>query len=168
MRNELFCEKDSRIDDISIDDTVDHSKFLGLSGRHGLAREHHVSGGGDWDEPRHALRAAGARDDPERKFWQTQARIFVRDPIMAGERDFCSGAQRCAVNSGDDGHRRVLDQTENFVIARWTNAGVKFFDVGTRDESFAGTAQYDRFDVRPGAQLTEFSQRPLRTADLWR
>ena len=105
--------------------------------RHRPARQHHVGGVRERNQARHALRAAGARDDAERQFRQAQARAVGGDAVVAGERDLGAGAERGAVDRGDDRNGQVLDQAEHVVIAGRADPGVEFLDVGAGNEGRA-------------------------------
>src|SRR5581483_12077478 len=61
------------------------------------------------DEPRQALRAARAGNDPELHLRQAHLRRRQRHAVMAAERHFEAAAERGAVDRGDGGLARGLE-----------------------------------------------------------
>lgn len=87
------------------DDLVNHAQAGGLVDGQRLAGQHQPRGRGDADQARQALRAAAARNQPQRDLGQAQpcARRIGRDAMMAGQGQLQSAAQGRAIDRRDKG-----------------------------------------------------------------
>ena len=85
---------------------IEESELLRLRGIDRARGEDELERLLDTDQSRHALRAAGARNDAERDFRHPEARARRRHAVVAGERDLESTAHDGAMHGGDDGTGR--------------------------------------------------------------
>ena len=86
---------------VVVDQAAREPEFPGLLGEHGVADGVHLEGLRDADEPRQALGAAEAGDDPELDLRLPEHRRAGRDPHVAGHRELAAAAERERVDGGD-------------------------------------------------------------------
>ena len=102
LGDDLAGEGDRLLDDVAGDDRVDDAVLLQLLDRRRVAGEDELERPFRPDEPRQALRAAGAGQEPELDLGQADAGARRRDAVMAAERELEAAAERRAVQRGDD------------------------------------------------------------------
>ena len=88
-----------------------------------LAFEHHLQRVVRADQPRQALRAAGARQQPELDLGETDARLRRRDAIVARQRELEAPAERITVDRGDKGLVAALNRLDH--VAHGLGVGVR-------------------------------------------
>ena len=107
------------------------------------------------DQPRHALRAARARDDAEGDLRQAKARARERDAVVAGERDLKSAAEHRAVHRCEERNGQPLETVEQrpvrFLLGRAGELGY----VRPREEGAARAHQYGAAHTGPRAEFIE-------------
>src|SRR5205085_8728022 len=93
-------------------------------------------------------------DDSERDFRQTDLRFLGRDADVTRQCELASAAECEAVDGGDHGPRKALDEGEDELAALRSLLTAErcllreLVDVGTRDEGLvAATGDDDRLDV---------------------
>src|SRR5262249_7190217 len=97
-------------------DLVDDPQLLRALEVEGLTRGHQLDRGRLVDEPREALRAAGAREHAERHLGQPDlARAAPRDAEVGGHRDLEPAPHRVAIERRDHQLGRVLEAVERLV-----------------------------------------------------
>ena len=102
------------------------------------------------DQPRQALRAAVARDDPERDLGQSEHRVLRREPQMTGERQLASAAEGVPVDGGDHRLGRLLEHVEHALAEARDVLGAarvehrQLVDVRARDEALGAAAGDDQ------------------------
>ncbi|CFP47740.1 Uncharacterised protein [Bordetella pertussis] len=110
------------------------------------------------DQARQALRAAGARQQPQLDLRQPQRGARRRQPIVAPQRKLQRAAQRRAIEQRHHGHRRVLDAVYQFgqpgILVR--PCLVELLDIrASRENARTGADQQQRPHVRPGVHLLQ-------------
>ena len=109
---------------------VDDAPFLGVARAERGAGENDVERLLDPDEPRQALRSAGAGNEAELDFRQAAFRRWDGDAVMRGQRDLEPPSQRRSVQCGDHRFRRVLDPVEHVRKVGRGGRLAEFRDVG--------------------------------------
>ena len=89
-------------------------------------------------EPRQPLRFARAGNEPELDFGQAELRVTRCYPIMAGERDLESAAQRCVVNRGTDRFLAGFDRVDHISERGRRRRSAEFRDLRAREECARG------------------------------
>ena len=125
---------------------VDDAPFLGLARAERRSGQNSVQRFLRPNEPRQALRAAGARDDAELDLRQAAFRRGRGDTIMRRQRHFEPAPERRAVDRGDDRLRRVFHGVERFLQAGWGGRLAEFGNVGAGDERPPVADDDDRLD----------------------
>ena len=117
--------------------------------------EHELEGLLDPDQPRHALGAARARDDPQRDLGKSEPRARRRHPVVAGEGDLEPAAHHGPVHGGDDGERQALDRVEQAPVLLLFRRRGKFADVGPGKKGGAFAQQHRAPQVLGVLQLLQ-------------
>ena len=146
-------DRDGARDQVAFDDRVNEVHVVRGLGGDRLARQNHVERMPKVHDARQPLGAAGAGNDAEGEFRQTEARVLVGHAIMAGERELGSRAERGAVHGRHHRTGAVLDQPQHLVEAGRRYSRVEFLDVGAGDEGSPRAAEHDRLDVRPALEI---------------
>jgi hypothetical protein len=96
---------------------MDHADFQRLAGVDALAFHQQRRRRLHADQARQALRAAGARQQPQGDFGEAEARLRVvgSDAVMAGQREFHAAAQRAAVDAAATGLPPSSMRAQEFV-----------------------------------------------------
>ncbi len=115
---------------IAFEQLVDQADLQALVALDRLAGDDHLHGLRRTDHARQPLRAAGARQQAELHFGQAEVGVLGGDAEVAAQRGFETAAERIAVDRGNDGARRVLQQIENFMQARRLRRLAELADVG--------------------------------------
>ena len=144
---------------------VDDAEPVRLLGRDVAAGDDHVERRLRPDQPRQALRAAGAGQDADLHLGQPDPGARHGDPVMAGERGFEPAAQRIAVDRGDD---RLVALVHHIVMAaagrRRRRTLAELPDIGPGDKAAARADQHHRLDRGVGVALVERRDDALRHA----
>ena len=144
---------------------VDDAEPVRLLGRDVAAGDDHVERRFRADQPRQALRAAGAGQDADLHLGQTDLGARHRDPVMAGERGFEPAAQRIAMDRGD---HRLVALVHHVVVAaagrRRRRPPAELADIGAGDKAASGADQHHRLDRWVGVALVERRDDALRHA----
>ncbi len=124
-------------------DVVDQAGFECFAGADVATRRHHLQRLGHADEAGESLGAAGAGQQPEVDFGQTELRRVDSDAVVRAQRDFEAAAERGAVDGGDDRDRCVLHRGLHLVEAGGLrDVAAELADVGAGDER-ATVADHD-------------------------
>ena len=111
-----------------------------LRGIEPAAEEDHLLRARLADDAPEPLRAAGARDDAERRLGQPELHVRRGDAQIADERELETAAERDAVERGDHGLRRPIERTELRAIELHLHADVvlrhalALLEIGARAE----------------------------------
>jgi hypothetical protein len=128
---------------------VDQAEFPALLARDRVAGHHHVQRALDADQPRQALRAAGAGQNAELHFGQRQERAGRRAPVVAGHRQFQATAHRRAGQRRKDRLGDGVHVGEQ--VGQRRHAGViglaELADVGAAAEVLPGADQQEGLDA---------------------
>lgn len=154
MRRQLLAQERHRhVDHILVGDGVDQTDLRADAGSDGCTGNHHRQGLPYADEAWQALRAAGARQDAERDFRETQLRSARRDAPVAAQRKLQAASERKAMNGRHDRLVERLDQGGDVggiaSVGERARCGLKLADVGPGTE---GTA-LSRDDDTPHAGI---------------
>ena len=125
---------------------VDDAPFLGLARAERRAGEDDVERLLNPDQPRQALRAAGAGNEAELDFRQAAFRRRDGDAVVRRQRDLESAAERRSVQRGDDRLRRVLDPVEHVGKVGRGGRLAEFGNVGAGDEGPPAADDHDGLD----------------------
>ena len=144
-------------------DPLDQADAQGLRSVDHLAREAQVHRHPLADQPRHALRPAVARKDPEVHLGLAELGVLARDPDVARHRELAPAAEREAVDRRDHRHAHPLDLGgEPLAFARLRLGGarvrqrVQLADVRAGSERFGARAGEDhRAQVLLAVELRE-------------
>jgi hypothetical protein len=111
---------------------VDDALFLGLVHLDVAAFEHHVQRVLRADQTGQALRAAGTGQEPDLDLGETDFRISKRNPIVAGEREFETAAERHLFDRGDEGFLALFDRGDHVAnrLGLRRRFGTEVVDVG--------------------------------------
>ena len=82
----------------------------------GRARQHHLTSQLQPHQPRQALRASEAREDPELELREAKLRALCRDPGVAGQRDLEAPSQGESPDGGDGGLGPGLEELAKGVV----------------------------------------------------
>ena len=107
------------------------------------------------DQPRQALRAAGARQKAELDLGQADPRGRRGHPEMAGKRQLEPTAECGAVHRRDDRLRHCLDRGDDLAQPRSLRRLAELGDVGAGEEGAPGAGDDDRLDCRVVAGLAQ-------------
>jgi hypothetical protein len=138
---------------IAGNDLIEETQTARLGGIDRTCREDQLERLFGADEPRHALRAAGPRNDAERHFRHPKASRGCRDTVVAREGYLHTPAHDRAMHGGDDRKGQRFDSVEERAIFDLTRRPAEFADIGAREEGTALAHQHDRLDVAPCADL---------------
>src|SRR6266404_1310933 len=94
---------------------VDQPDAIGFLGADGLSRENELQGPALADQPRQALGATAAREQPQGDFRLAEPGFLGGQPDGAGHGRLAAAAERKAVDRGDDRLAEVLDQVEHLL-----------------------------------------------------
>ena len=125
---------------------VDHAPFLGLARAKRRPGQNDVQRLLDADQPRQALRAAGAGDKAELDLGQAAFGRRNRDAIMRGQRHLEPAAERRPMQRGDHRLRGVLDSIEDLGKVGRGRGLAEFGNVGAGDEGPPVADDNDRLD----------------------
>src|SRR5262249_17686117 len=149
----LLGEGDTGGGEITVHDLVDEAVAEGLVSADRITAHDHRERLLRADDAWQALRAASAGQKAELHLAEPAPPGLHADAIVAGEGHLEAAAERGAVNGGDDGLRRALDEVEHRVEPRLRGRLAEFRDVGARDEGPPGARDDDRLDVLVGDGL---------------
>jgi hypothetical protein len=144
MRRHAGGEVQGSFEEVAFDDFVDDAQFLRPAGAHEVAGGDEVERGPRADEPRQALRAAGAGQDSELHLGKPDLGRGQRDTVMAAQRDFEPAAERGAVDRGDDRLCRALDAGDDEVEIGRLERLTEFLDIRAGDEGAPGADDDER------------------------
>ena len=133
---------------VTFDQGIDDALVLGLGGGNvpaGEDRIERILGAG---EARQALGAAGARQQAEMDFRQTEPRAGQGHAIVSAERSLEAAAQRRAVQRSHDQLGRVFHRRNDVVQVGALGRLAEFADIGAGDEGAPATNQHDGVDIR--------------------
>ena len=99
------------------DHAVDQAELVGLVGGDRVADQVHLQRLGLADQPRQALGAAEAGDDPEVDLGLAEGGRLGGDAHVAGHRQLAAAAERQAVDGGDRDHRAGAAEGAQQVVA---------------------------------------------------
>ena len=140
---------------IALENLVDQSCRQRILRRDRIAGQNHRRGFFHADEPRKPLRAAGAGNEPELDFRQSEPRARLGDAEMTGERNLKPAAKRRAEHRGDDRLADRVDQRDHVRQSRRHRRLVEFGDIGAGDEGAPIRRQHNRFDLGVVTRATE-------------
>ena len=133
---------------VAVHDAVDEAGGQRVGGLDRLARDAHVEGLLDADQPRQPLRAFGARDDAEVHLGLAQLRVGHGDAVVPGHRHLEPAAERRAVDRHDDRLGRVFDAPAAARASRARRVAapgelLEAVDVGAGDEGASCAHDHD-------------------------
>src|SRR5208282_4326644 len=144
-----FAQWHVRVDDLAgecerpltqfsfLDKLVDDAPLQGLLGRKRRTGKDNFQRILDADQPRQALGAAGAGDDPKLDLGLPESRRWHGDPIVAHESYFATAAQCRAMDRSDDRLGAAFDR--GLAVGQWSAFGrlAEFGNIGAGDEGAA-------------------------------
>jgi hypothetical protein len=140
---------------ISRDDLVDdaeHARLGHIDRTRGKDQVERLLGA---DEPRHSLRPARSRDDPQRDLRHAEAACRRRHPVVTGQRDLEASAQHSTVHCCDHRNRQVFVGVEQRPVFRFLGRAAELSDVCTGKEGIPLAQQHHGCDARHREDLLE-------------
>ncbi|MNZ90168.1 hypothetical protein D3C78_1091220 [compost metagenome] len=136
--------------------TVDQTQFEGTLGTQRLAGEDRFQGGFGADQARQALGAAGAGEQAQGDFRETEARLGLADTVAAGQGQLQTAAEGEAADGRDHGLAAAGQLDEQLGQGRGVEGGAaELGDVGAGAERQVVSVDDHRPDRRIGAGLAE-------------
>jgi hypothetical protein len=148
LRKHLAREGDARAGGVAFENFVDQSRRQSVFGRDRLAGQDHRRGFFHADEARQPLRAAGAGNEPELDFGQTEPRVGGGDAEVAGEGDLKPAAEWGAEHGGHDRLVDRIDERDHLGKTGHHRRLVEFGDVGAGNKGASLRGQHDRLHRR--------------------
>jgi hypothetical protein len=140
-------EGDGALDDVTLHHVVDDAERLGLGRGNGVAGEHEGERLLGPDQPRQALGAAGAGQQPELHLGQAHGRLGRGHPVVAAQGHLEAAAEGGAVDGGDDGLAAGFHRLQYLVQAgSLARRGAELGDVGAGNESTPRAGEDDGLD----------------------
>ncbi len=129
---------------VAVDDRIGETGHLTCVDGARPAVEHHGQRCIETDQPRQALRPAGAGQQTKIDFGQSDPRTACRDAIVASGCELAPTAQRAAVERGDDGLARVGEALNDVGQMRRLRRQVELADIRAGAEALARACEHDR------------------------